>query len=122
MYRVPGRWWGESLTHIASFCSCYSGIPPWASKHPVLSAFSHALPDFTSYFIEEKRLQEKHLKWKGPIGEPEARPRSRGEGRELERRDWVETSNQIQDKDAPLGGGERRDSSSARRRGTFPAK
>ena len=55
-----------------------------------------------------------------PIGEPEARPRSRGEGGELERRNWVETSNQIQDKDAPLGGGERRDSSSARR-GNFPA-
>lgn len=90
-----------------------------ASKHPVLSAFSHALPNFTSYFIEEKRLQEKHLKWKGPI-----RNQRPDLGVEAKDESWREEtglkpSNQIQDKDAPLGGGERKDSSSARRRGTF---
>lgn len=45
-----------------------------------------------------------------------------GGGGDLERRDWVETSSQILDKDAPLGGGEMRDSSSAKRRGAFLAE
>lgn len=51
---------------------------PKAPKHTVPSAFGHAFPDSTSYFLEEKRLQENYLKWRGPIGEPEARHRSGG--------------------------------------------
>lgn len=48
-----------------------------APEHTVPSAFGHVLPEFTSHFLEEKRLQEKHLKWRGPIGELEARLRGK---------------------------------------------
>ena len=81
-----------------------------APEHTVPSAFGHVLPEFTSHFLEEKRLQEKHLKWRGPIGELEARLRGEegklGEGTGL-------TSNQFQDKDVPLGGSEMGDASSS---------
>ena len=56
------------------------------------------------------------------MGNQRPDPGVEGGGGDLERRDWVETSSQIQDKDAPLGGGEMRDSGSAKRRGAFLAE